>query len=286
MPLSLVNEIVAGRKERRSGVSLWIHVVILAASLVSCRVSSEKLEFTRAEQAQAKNDFKGALQHYKNVVDRYVKTELAIQAAKEAAKISRFRLKDAKEAVVYYKHIVLYSSNSQDRYDAQKQLAEISFTQTLDYKQAITEYSRLLELPHSPADDYAFRMAIARSNFYLSNFYQAAIEVDSLIAKKPANDMLFDALLLKSNALLSDKKTDEAVAILKDLMEKHPIRAKSENIGLILAVTYEEQKNFAKAIEILQEMKETYPKKGFIEGRIKSLKERQSYLPGARGWRK
>jgi len=270
----------------KPGALGWVQVFLFSLYLAACTVSSEKLEYTRAEQAEAKNDHKGALQHYKNVVDRYTKTPLAIQAAKQAAKLSHYQLKDPKEAAGFYKHVVLYSPDASDRYEAQKQLADLYFTQVLDYKQAVTEYSRLVDLPHSQADDYKFRMAIARSHFYLSNFYQTTVEVDAIIAKKFDKEALFDPLLLKANALLSDKKADEAIAILKDLIEKYPVRAKSENVGLILAVTYEEQKNFAKAIETLESMKETYPKKGFIEGRIKILKERQSYLPGARGWRK
>lgn len=270
----------------RSAALLRVQALVFAVCIGACTVSSEKLEYTRAEQAQAKNDYKGALQHYKNVVDRYTKTPLAIQAAKQAAKISHYQLKDPKEAANYYKHIVLYSTDASERFEAQKQLADLYFTQLLDYKQAVTEYSRLLDLPHSQADDYAFRMAIARSHFYLSNFYQTAVEVDAIIAKKFDKDSLFDPLLLKANALLSDKKADDAILILKELTEKYPVRAKGENIGLILAVTYEEQKNFAKAIETLESMKESYPKKGFIEARIKILKERQSYLPGARGWKK
>ena len=255
-------------------------------SACSCSMSSEKLEFSRAEQALQKNDFRSAVVHFKNIVDKSVKSPLAIQSAKELAKINHYQIKDSKEAINYYKHVVLYSSDDKERFDAQKHIADLHFTQTQDYSQAVVEYSRLLELPHSPIDDFAFRMALARSHFYLSNFYQAQVEIDALLAKNFDKEVLFEALLLKANALLSSKKYDEATAILRDLMQYYPERSKTETIGLILAVTYEEQKNFAKAIETLELIKDEYPKKGFIESRIKTLKERQSYLPGARGWRK
>jgi tetratricopeptide (TPR) repeat protein len=98
--------------------------------------------------------------------------------------------------------------------------------------------------------------------------------------------MLFEAQLLKANIFLTSRKLDEAIAALKKLMEDYPERSKTETIGLILAVTYEEQKNFTKAIETLQSIKDIYPRKAFIEQRIKTLRERQSYLPGARGLRK
>ncbi len=252
----------------------------------ACSVSSEKLEYERAEAATQKNEPEKAFEHFKNVVDRYVKTPMAIQAAKEAARLTHYELKRPKEAVVYYKHIVLYSPSQEERTEAQKKLADLHFSQTLDYNQAIIELSRLLELPHTSQEDYAYRLNIARSYFYLSNFYQAQVEVDSILNRGYAKELLFDALLLKANISLTTKDLDEAIATLKQLLEKYPERSKTETIGLMLAVTYEEQKNYAKAIETLESIKNIYPRRAFIEHKIKTLKERQSYLPGARGWRK
>jgi len=249
-------------------------------------MSSEKLEFSRAEKAKLKNDFRSAIIHYKNIVDKSVRSPLAIHSAKELANINHYQVKDIKVAITYYKHVVLYSSDEKERFEAQKNIADLNFSQTQDYGQAVVEYSRLLELPRSPLEDFSFRMALARSHFYLSNFYQAQVELDVLLAKNFERELLFEPLLLKANTLLSSKKYDEATVILNNLMLEYPDRSKVETIGLILAVTYEEQKNFSKAIETLEVIKDEYPKKGFIEGRIKTLKERQSYLPGARGWKK
>lgn len=260
--------------------------MIGAAALGGCTVSSEKLEFNRAEEASQKGDYPGAITHYRKVVDRYVKTPLAIQSAKEAARISHYQLKKPADAVAFYKHVILYSSDSGDRIMAQKKLADLHFTQTLDYKQAVVEYSRLLDLPHSPQDDFAYRMTIARSYFYLSNFYQAQVEIDSILSRSYDKDLLFDAILLKANVFLTMKKLDEAVVTLRELTTKYPERSKTETIGLVLAVAYEEQKNFAKAIETLESIKDIYPKRNFIDARIKVLRERQSYLPGAKGLKK
>lgn len=269
------------------GAVMPVLAMLLAVfTIVNCTVSSEKLEFTRGEEANRKSDYAGALAHYKNVVDRYQKTPLAIQAAKEAARLCHYQLKKPVEAIEFYKHVVLYSNQPDERIEAQKKTADLLFSETNDYKQAIIEYSRLLELPHSTAEDFSYRILIARSYFYLSNFYQAQIEVDSILARNYDKDLMFDALLLKANIFLTTKNHDEAIASLKQLMVKYPERSKAETIGLILAVTYEEKKDFPKAIETLESIKDTYPKKAFIESRIKTLRERQSYLPGAKGWKK
>ncbi len=265
-------------------VRLIVGCVLIATG--GCKFSSEELEFRRAEEATEKRDYEKALGHYAALVDRYVETPLAVRAAREAARILHYVQKRPKEAIRFYKHVVLYASDAEERTDAQRKIAEIFLTETMDYTQAIAEYSRLLELNPSPEQELAYRLAIARSYFYLSKFYQAQVETENILRGNYDKKLLFEALLLKANIFLASKKLDEAVALLKELMAEYPERSKEENIGFVLAVTYEDKKDFKSAIETLEAMKETYPGKDFIEQRIKILRERQSHLPGARGWRK
>lgn len=273
----------AGRLKR---LPVLLSVLLLGLYISACTISSEQIEYARAEEATQKKDFPSALKHYKAVVDRYVKSDLAIKSAKEAARITHYEQKNFREAANFYKHVVLYSQNPNERLESQKKIADLQFNQILDYNQAIIEYSRLLELPHSTQEDFDYRMAIARSYFYLSNFFQSQVEIDGILARKYDKDWLFEALLLKANIFLTTKNLDEAILVLRRLIAEYPERSKAETIGLILAVCYEEQKNFAKAIETLQSIKDIYPRRAFIENRIKALKERQAYLPGARGLRK
>ena len=251
-----------------------------------CKVSSEELDYKRAGEASQAGDYEGALTHYKAVVAHSVKSRLAIESAKEAARILHYQLKRPKEAVEYYKHVILYSEDSKERIEAQKSLANLHFNETLDYVQAIAEYSRLLELPHSQTEDLEYRLGLARSYFYLNDFFQSQVEIDTILNRSSDANMLFDALLLKANIYLTTKQLDEAIATLNQLIAKYPAKAKAETVGLILAVCYEEKKDYAKAIETLQSIKNTYPRRAFIEQKIKTLRERQGLLPGARGLKK
>ncbi len=263
--------------------------MFFAAALIiqsGCKVSAEKIEFKRAEEASQRNQHEAALKHYQAVVAQSVKTPLAIQSAKEAARILHYQLKRPKEAVEYYKHVILYSQEASDRIEAQKRLANLHFTETLDYTQAIAEFSRLLELPHSQKEDLEYRLSIARSYFYLNNFFQSQVEIDTILTRSSDRDTLFDTLLLKANIFLTTKKLDEAIDALKKLMADYPERSRIEAIGLILAVCYEEQKNYAMAIETLQLIRDTYPRRAFVDQKIKTLRERQTLLPGARGLKK
>ncbi len=236
--------------------------------------------------AASSNNFKAAVVHYDNVVKRYEKTDLALRAAEESGRISYYELKDFRKAVDSYKHMVLYSPNASARLESQKKIAEINFEHLQNYEQAIVEYNRLLDLPHEKKEGAVYRLFIAKSYFYMNNFVQALVEVDSLVVTDSVSPEQFEILELKANTLLQIKKLDEAASVLNQLITKFPDRAKERQIGLILAVVYEEKKDFSKAIETLESIKNIYPSKDFIVTRIKNLKERQTYLPGARGLKK
>jgi len=254
--------------------------------LTSCTISSQKLEFQRGQKSVQAKDFKSALEHFRAVIDHDPRSEAAILADKESARITHYETKSFKDAVFFYKQIVLNSPSPTDRLEAQKKIADLYFTQILDYSQTITEYSRLIELPHTQQDDLLYRTAIAKSYYYQNNFFQSQSEIDTIMKKKFAKDQLFDPLLLKANILLTTKQLDEAIIVLNKLILDYPVKAKTEAIGLVLALCYEEQKNYSKAIETLQGLNASYPRKTFIENRIQTLRERQGYLPGARGLKK
>lgn len=273
----------------RSSQSSWkigFFCLVVALGLTSCRVSADKLEFQRAEEAQQKGQYESALTHYKAIAAKLPDSSLGLRSAKAAADLLHYQLKRPREAADFYKHVILHSQDQKERITAQKNLADLHFTETLDYTQAIAEYSRLLELPHSENEDLDYRIAIARSYFYLNNFFQSQVEIDAIVSRSTDKNRLFDALLLKANILLAAKKHDEAIEVLKSLIATYPEKSKTESVGLILAVCYEEQKNYAKAIETLNSIRDTYPRRAFLDQKIKTLKERQTLLPGARGLKK
>ena len=249
-------------------------------------MSAERIEFERGEKAEAAKDFKGAVDRYGAVVEKWNASDLAVNAAERAARISYYETKKFDEALRFYKHVVLYAKDENARIAAQKTIAEIQFERRLDYEAAITEYQRLLELPHSKSDETKYRMAIARSYFYRNEFYQAQVELDALLKADSDPNLAFDAMLLRANIYLTTKKLDDAIKTLKEMIRRFPVRAREETIGLVLAVCYEEQKNYGKAVETLESLKKDYPRREFLENRIKTLRERQSLMPGAHGLHK
>ncbi len=241
---------------------------------------------SRGQQAEQKKDYATAVARYQRIIDKDPKSPVGLQAAAKAARICHYELKKFTEAILFYRNIVLYSNNESERIAAQKEIAELYFTQLLDYPQAITEYQKLLTLKLTPDEEDEDRFAVAKSYFYDNNFFQARVEADTLLKKSKNPQVVFDALNFKANVQLTSRDIDGAIATLKDLKQRDPQKAKADFTDLALAVCYEEKKDFGNAILTLQGMRTYYPRKEFLDRRIRSLKERASYLPGAKGLKK
>ncbi len=249
----------------------------------SCSLSYQDVEYSRARSNEKTGDFKSALEHYSRIIKRDPDSDMAVISARNAARIALLEIKNFNKAIAFYKYLVVYSEDSKERFNSQKKIADIYFEKIGNYPQAIIEYGRLLKLPHTKEDNYFFRTRIAKSHFQVNNFYQSLVEVNTLLEENPDKDKVFDLKLFKANIFLTTKKVDNAIKVFKELMTSNPKKAQSENVGINLSVAHEEKKDFKKAIEILESIKESYPTQEFIELKIKRLKERAENQPGAKG---
>jgi tetratricopeptide (TPR) repeat protein len=258
----------------------------LAIALSSCNFSADQLELERAKKAAEEKNYEQSYKHYRRLIDKDPKAPIALKATSEAVRVAHYELKNFREAVELYKNLVLYSESEQERTYAQARIAEIYFESLNDYRSAIVEYNRLLELPHSLQDEFTYKMAVAKSYFYLNNFFQAQTELAQLEKKFAEKNQVFEILFLRANIMLTSKDLDGAIKVLRELEMRDQEKFRQENLGLVLAKCYEEQKNLLAAVEVLQSMKAYYPRQEFIDRRIKSLKERAALQPGAKGLKK
>ncbi|UOF00392.1 tetratricopeptide repeat protein [Bdellovibrio reynosensis] len=260
-------------------------LVILVLALTACS-SQEEAEFKQAQKAITQEHYRTALGYLDRVIKRNRPTKYPLEAAREAARISFFEVKDFNKAISYYQFIVLHSLDEKERLEAQKQIASIYFNNLQNYSLAIIEYSKLQQMPHTDQEAAQYKMNIARSQYYLNNFFQSESEIDSLLLLKSDDNIRFNALMLKGNILVGKKEFSKAADIFKMLIQKYPEKAVQENVALILAVCYEENFDFKSAIGILEQYRGKYSPPEYIELRIKRLQERMKNAPGAKGYRK
>ncbi|MCB0391732.1 MAG: tetratricopeptide repeat protein, partial [Bdellovibrionales bacterium] len=126
--------------------------------------------------------------------------------------------------------------------------------------------------------DYKFR--IAKAFYYLNKFKQSILEVEEILKKTLSQEQNFSVRLFRANVLLIKKDFAEAMEEFEKLLVEFPERAQKENLGLVVAVAYEDMNEFDKAITTLEKIKSNADDPNFIEIKIKRLKERIANQPG------
>ncbi|HRO66074.1 MAG TPA: tetratricopeptide repeat protein [Pseudobdellovibrionaceae bacterium] len=260
-------------------------ILFVFLTIVGC-TSPEERDLKRGNAEVKKGHSRTSITYFERVLKRNPSSPVALQAAREGARVSVFELKDFKKALGFYRHLILYSQDAKEREQAQKDLANVAFDNLNDYEMAAAEYSKLLGLNLPFAEKAKFQIALGRSYFYLGRFEQSESEIDALLKERLQESTRFSALTLKGNILVSKKLFGEAAEIYRQVLKEFPEKSKEENVALQLAVCYEENHDFRSAIQILESTKSDASNLDYVELRIKRLQERLRNQPGARGFRK
>jgi len=233
-----------------------------------------------------KKDPKAALPYFERAIARDPLTPVALEAAHEAARLSVVEIKNFEKAVEFYRRIVLSSSDHHERTEAQKKIISIYSENLNDYARAITEIQKLLPQLKEPKELIRYKSDLAKAYFYLNNFSQAENEINEFLKQNIDPRQEFQMSILLANVLMAQKRLNPAVELIKKLIVAHPKEAKEENLGVTLAVIYEELQDYKAAVGILKAIRDTHSNPEYIDIRIKRLQARSINQPGARGFRK
>jgi tetratricopeptide (TPR) repeat protein len=258
----------------------------LILTLSGCTFSLDWFRQYRAESAIANQDYETALPLLQKIMQENPDSTRALDAARVGARVAHLNAKNHVLAIEFFRYVVLRSPNPHERQEAQRYIAQIEFENLQDFNQAILEYEKLLRLDNPPEDAFHYRLNLAKSHLRINNVDQAVTELDILLAQKLTAEEIFEVRVLKANTLSATKRLDEAIVAWQGILEEFPERSKKDNIALNLVVCYEEKKAYAKAIEVLEGMREGNPHPEFLDARIQRLKDRAGNLPGAQGLKK
>lgn len=255
--------------------------------LSGCTLSFDWFHRIRARELIRAGDYPKALEILREVRDRNLENPKSVEVSRLGARVAQIDAKDYALAIEFYRHLVMRSENPAERKNAQRLIAQLYFDNLQDYSQAVLEYEKLIKLSLPPDEAFRYRLNLAKAHFQLNNLEQADNEIDTLLAMKNLEaDQIFDAKMLKANIQVANKNLTGAAESWSQVLEEFPDRSKREKVALNLVVCYEEQKEFGKAIDVLEKMKADYPNPDFVEVRIARLKERKTNMPGANGLRR
>lgn len=257
--------------------------MLMATLLFAGCTSTEQKEMAEAKLEEERGHFRIALEHLEKVIIRAPHSKLGVSAARDAARLSFYEIKDFNRAVGFYQQIILNSDNPDERMEAQKQIVSIYFDHLTDYQKAVVEINRMIVMLPDPRERSEYKMRLARAYYYQNNFTQAENEVEEFLRSNPPVEQRFDMIFLKGNIQLAKKDLPAATEVFKTLLKDYPERAYKDNVALTLSVCYEEMKDFKSAIEVLEKLKASHPMPEYIDIRIKRLRERLQNQPGSRG---
>lgn len=272
--------------ERSKSGRFLAAVFLVSFAISGCTFSLDWYRQYRIDSAVARQDYETAIKILNGIVADDPDSDRALKASRQGARVAHFEAKDYPQAVEFYKHIILRSADANERKSAQRYVAQIQFDSIQDFNQSVVEYEKLLKLDNSPEEVFRYRLNLAKSQLQMNNIDQAVSEIDLILAEKHAPDELFEARVLKANTLVAAKRTPEAVTAWQQIMSEFPEKSKKENVALNLVVLFEDTKDFAKAIQVLEGMREGYPNPDFLDVRIQRLRERMGNQPGAQGWKR
>ena len=168
----------------------------------------------------------------------------------------------------------LQDKDSQTVKNIEKKLAQHSFYVSKDYDKALRYYTQLLKRPLGPGEQFYFQYQIADSFFQLKKPDQALLELEKCFFKGISLEQEKKAFFLKLSVLIFQKNFVLAEQLLQKKLESSQ---EPDLLREYLALVYESQKEFLKAIEELKKIKKASP---FVEKKIKRLMERQINQPG------
>jgi tetratricopeptide (TPR) repeat protein len=245
--------------------------------------SPQEIDLNRGLQFQSRGEFREAVTEFDKVMKRSPRSLASIRAARESAKIYLYELKNYDRTIEVLKFLILYSNNSEERWKSQSQIAQIYFDNLAWYDKALIEYNKLLAGHLSKEEQIRVRLAIARSYYYLGQFLQSSNEASQILVEQGVSeDQAFDVYLLQANIYLSLKNHFDAAKALERILQRFPDKSKKENVGINLALCYEEMGVHTEALRVLESLKSYYEPKEYVELRIRKIRERYLNLPKTR----
>lgn len=262
------------------GVILLAYLLFIGG--VSCDTPQE-IDLHRGLKFQSEGEFREAIAEFEKVMKRNPGNGPSLRAARESAKILLYDLKNYDGTIGVLKYLILYSNEPEERWKSQGQIAQIYFDNLAWYDKALLEYNKLLSSDLPKSERAKIRLALARTYYYLGQFNQSWSEASELLVTEDVSrDQAFDILLLQANIHLALKKYPEASKALEQLTSQFPERSKKENVGINLALCYEELGVHKEALRVLESLREFYEPKEYIELRIKKIRERYFNAPKKR----
>lgn len=262
-------------------VSVTVLGVVLTLS--ACKPPAERL-YAEAHSEIEKGHFRIALDLLEKSAAIESRNHLKYKYLSEAARIARFEIQDYERAIRIYREIILKCDEESQRIVAQEDMSEIYLEDLQNYNMALKELQILEPLIKDPLKKEQIKLRIAQTLYLTGNNQQALEEIN--VSLKFSKTEALNFLKLKAQVLVAQKKFTEALQVYETIRKKDEKYFERENLFIAASVVYEENEEYAEALEYLDKYEEQIQDKAYLELRYKRLKERMINKPLFKGRRK
>lgn len=227
--------------------------------------------FEEAAKHESRGEVEQAQQLYQRIYQHYPKTESAVKALLQNARILQYDQRQDQQALLCYLQLQHdYPQHPLTR-QAQEAAAHIVKYSLRDDARAIGMFQNLLEQSGGSRDRYYYE--IADCYFRLDNYNQARIELEILLEEIPQTELLPDVLYRKGGLLLLENRLEEAQADWQQLIDEFPDSDYSVQARFNLAKMLEEQDRLEEALNLYRQL-ENFPRPALLEEKIEHLLKR------------
>jgi DNA polymerase-3 subunit beta len=229
-------------------------------------------------KSEKNKDYSQAIQQYRRLLEYAPDSQLTLDSANRAGELSLYQTQDYKGAIQFFKHIIRHGQDFEMLKRTQKQIAEIYYEKLSDYAQAVVEYSRYVELAKGKKEDLEdVEARLVRSYYYSSNYEQTFLEATHFLESYPESKLKLEIWLIKANALLAQKRPQEAVKIFDQIISAGVTGPQVDEVYIGKAQAYEDMKDLDKAINTLKTAKEIQINSDLIDIKLKKISLRKSF---------
>ena len=253
-------------------------------TIISCPSAHQK-EYKKAKQILHRGNLILAKKYLIKSLEKARNASEKYKVYMELAELTHFKTMDYKEAIYFYEKAILHSKNEKQVILPYERQAFIYNNSLAQYEKAIVKYRQLLDISHLPKDKKInHHIQLVQLYYNTNKFFQAELESKHILKQDISPQQTFEVHFLLGNIFLARDKVPKAIRKYKMILEKYPQEFLEHKIYYNLALSYEEGKNFDKALDLL---KRFFPKikkedKAYVKNRIQRLQKRKLNSPGFR----
>jgi TolA-binding protein len=271
------------RRRRKNSSRPRTLICILLLLLLACSVGAyylatldQRLEarYIRGEKMVGAGEYGEAVEIFRGIHQGHGKFRLAPQALFRSAEVLNHYLERYHEAILAYLMVEKDYPDTDQARKAQEQVAEIYKNSLRDYGRAIVAYQKLLDSGAPDGDRIQYE--VADSYFRLNNFEQARIEFESLLKNYPDSPLVAEVQYRIAVAYSLEGSSEEAEEAFRVTIEKWPGSPYTAEARFGLATVLEERDELKASLQILEELKGTYPNAEALAKKTDQVKERIS----------